>query len=686
VGVKQEFHFRVGHSTGLVYLFMNSFTAAPSGNKPRDFRGFSARPSSQRAPFRRATNTSPRTGDRGAQNVPAIGSSIHKSFPTPPVVYTRDPHRRKFQNNRQQSHFAARRPAMPIKPMERIANVPGGLQMGSGQDVVRIIPLGGCEEVGRNMTVFEYGDDIVILDMGLQFPEEDMPGIDYIIPNVKYLAGKEKNIRGVIFSHGHLDHIGAAPILLEKLNNPPIIGRDLTLALVKHKQEDYKKGSASRLKVIRIGGLNDVIKLGKFTIKFFQIEHSIMDAVGVAIETPAGTVLHPGDWTLERDEAGRPTIDYRHLQNLQRPTTLMLESLGAVNDRHGGSYKQMYANLHQIIGGAEGRVIIGTFSSQVERIKWVLELAGEIGKKVALDGYSMKMNIEIAQKLGYIKIQKGTLIGIDKTGSYPENKVIVVCTGAQGEENAVLSRIVSGEHRHIKLLKKDTVIFSSSVIPGNERTIQRLKDNIYRQCDNVIHGDIMDVHVSGHATREDIVEMLRQVNPDFFIPVYANHYMLKEAANLAVKNGFDRNRIFVPDNGTVIEIGQKIARVLPKKVMTDYVFVDGLGVSDMQNVVLRDRQVLAEDGMVVVIVTVESRTGRLIQNPDIISRGFVFLKDNKKLIEDLRAKVKKMITDSNPQSWADTVQIKNDIRDKVGQFLFSKTEKRPMVLPVLIEV
>jgi ribonuclease J len=599
-------------------------------------------------------------------------------------VYTRDPHRRKFQNNRP-AQYAPRATQSAVNPSVRPANVPI-MKIGTGADVVRIIPLGGCEEVGRNMTVFEYGDDIVILDMGLQFPEEDMPGIDYIIPNVKYLAGREKNIRGVIFSHGHLDHIGAAPILLEKLNNPPIIGRDLTLALVKHKQEDYKKGSSNNLKVIRIAGVSDVVKLGKFTVKFFQIEHSIMDAVGVVLETPVGTVIHPGDWTLERDESGRPTIDYRHLQKLQRPTTLMLESLGAVNSHHDGSYKKMYANLRQIIQGADGRVIIGTFSSQVERIKWVLELAGELGKKVALDGYSMKMNIEIAQKLGYIKIQKGTLISIDKAGSYPENKVIVVCTGAQGEENAVLSRIVTGEHRHIKLVKKDTVIFSSSVIPGNERTIQRLKDNIYRQCDNVIHGDIMDVHVSGHATREDIVEMLREVNPDFFIPVYANHYMLKEAANLAVKNGFDRNRIFVPDNGTVIEIGQKIARVLPKKVMTDYVFVDGLGVSDMQNVVLRDRQVLAEDGMVVVIVTVESRTGRLIQNPDIISRGFVFLKDNKKLIEDMRAKVKKLITDSNPQTWADTLQIKNDIRDKVGQFLFSKTEKRPMVLPVVITV
>ena len=554
------------------------------------------------------------------------------------------------------------------------------------KDVLKIIPLGGCEEVGRNMTVFEYDGDIVILDMGLQFPEEDMPGIDFIVPNTKYLLGKEKNIRGVIFSHGHLDHSGAAPILLEKLNNPTVVGRPLTLALIKHKLEDYKKNSAKNLKAITIKSIRDTINLGKFGIKFFQIEHSIMDAVGVIIETPAGTVIHPGDWTMERDKNGRPLIDYTHLQKLRQPTVLMLESLGSLNEKRSGTAEDMYNNLQNILNSAPGRVIIGTFSSQVERIKWVLEAADKLGKKVALDGYSMKMNIEIAKELGYIKISKGLLIDIKKVDDYPDKEIVVICTGAQGEENAVLSRIVSGDHRQVKLRKNDTVIFSSSIIPGNERSIQRLKDNIYRQCDNVIHGEIMDVHVSGHATRQDITEVINQVKPAYFIPVYANHYFLKEARNLAIKNGFDQNKIFVPDNGSVIEVNQFGARMLEKKVPSDYVFVDGLGVTDTQNVVLRDRQVLAEDGMVVIIATVDSHTGRLIQNPDIISRGFIFLKDNKELIEDLRHKVKKMVVESDPLNWADTNQIKNNLRDKVGQFLFSKTEKRPMILPVVIEV
>lgn len=554
------------------------------------------------------------------------------------------------------------------------------------EKTMRIMPVGGCEEVGRNMTIFEYGQDILILDMGLQFPEEDMPGIDYIIPNLKYLEGKEKNVRGVVFTHGHLDHIGAAPFLLEKLGYPPIIAGDLTLALIKHKQEDYEKGSSSKLKVIRVGNFNDKVRLGDMLLHFFQVEHSIMDSMGVAIETPAGTAIHAGDWTMERSKDGSTHVKYDHLAKLPRPSILMLESLGALNDKRHGTYEEMYKNLYNILEKAPGRVIIGTFSSQVERVKWVIYAAQKLGKHVALDGFSMKMNVEVAQKLGYIKAPKGVLIDMEKIDDYPQSNVVVVCTGAQGEENAVLMRIVNKDHRKIRLQPSDTVIFSSSIIPGNERSIQRLKDNIYRQCDNVIHGDIMDVHVSGHATREDIVDMLNQVKPDYYMPVYANHFFLKEARNLAIKNGFDKKKIVVPDNGTVVELTQAGVNVLDKKIPTDYVFVDGLGVSDMQHVVLRDRQVLAADGMVVVIATVDSKTGQLIQNPDIISRGFVFLKDNKKLIEDMRIKVKKMVVESDPGSWADTNQIKNDLRDKIGQFLFQKTEKRPMVLPVVIVV
>ncbi len=554
------------------------------------------------------------------------------------------------------------------------------------QDVLRIIPVGGCEEVGRNMTIYEYGNDIVILDMGVQFPEEDMPGIDFVIPNTKYLIGKEKNIRGVIFSHGHLDHIGAAPILLEKLGNPPVIGMPLTIAMVKHRQEDYKQGMGAKLKTIVVNNINDVISLGAFRVKFFQVEHSIMDSMGTILETPAGSAIHAGDWTMEREEDGTTHIHYDGLQQVKRPSVLMLESLGSIREGRHATHEELYRNLTGILQNAPGRVILATFSSMVERIKWVLEAAQKLGKFVALEGYSMKMNIEIARELGYIKVEKGVMIDVREIDKYPENKVVIICTGAQGEENAALNRISSGEHKYVRFHKNDTVIFSSSVIPGNERTVQRLKDNIYRQVEHVIHGDLMDVHISGHGTRRDIVDMLNQVKPDYYMPVYANHFFLKEARNLAVKNGFPSEKIFIPDNGSVFELSPESLKPLPGKIPSEYVFVDGLGISDSQHVVLRDRQVLAADGMIVIIATIDSKTGRLIQNPDIISRGFIFLKSNKDLIEEVRHKVRKMVIDSDPLSWADTNYIRNKIRDTVGQFLFTKTEKRPMILPVVIEV
>jgi len=553
-------------------------------------------------------------------------------------------------------------------------------------DVLRVIPIGGCEEVGRNMTVFEYGQDIVILDMGIQFPEEDMPGIDYIIPNADYLKGKEKNIRGVIFSHGHLDHIGAAPILLEKLGNPTIIGADLTLAMVKHRQEDYKKGSADKLKTVVVKNLNEKIKLGIFEISFFQIEHSIMDAMGIIFKTPTATVIHPGDWTLERDIAGKPILDYTFLSKLPRPTVLMMESLGAIDVRKSATTAEMKKNITQLLSDAPGRIILGTFSSQIERIDWLFEIGQKLGKKIALDGYSMKVNVEIAKKLGYIKIAKGQLIKIEQIDDFPDNKVMVLCTGAQGEGNAVLSRIIEGTNRHIKIRKNDTVILSSSIIPGNERTIQRLKDNLYRQCDNVIHGSIMDIHVSGHGNRNDIIYMLEQIMPDYFIPVYANHYFLKEAAKLAREIGFNPERIFVPDNGQVMEFDKNGGRITEQKVPSSYVFVDGLGITDSNNVVLRDRKMMAEDGMLVVIATVDGKNGQLIHNPDLISRGFVYMKENKRLIEMVRQKVKKLIKENNPKVAPADQYLKELIRNEIGKFLYQKTEKRPMILPVIIEV
>jgi ribonuclease J len=552
---------------------------------------------------------------------------------------------------------------------------------------LKIIPLGGCEEVGRNMTCFEYGEDIVLLDMGLQFPEEDMPGIDYVIPNVEYLKGKEKNIRAVVFSHGHLDHIGAAPILLQQLGNPQIIGRPLTLEMVKHRVEDLYHGGSKKLKTVYVKDMQQKFNLGAFTLSFFQVDHAIMDAMGVILETPTATIIHPGDWTIEKDPIGRKEVDYSHLSRLKRPTILMLESLGSTNSKEQVTEEEMLNNLYRLISEAPGRVIITTFSSQISRIRQILEFATKVNKKVALDGFSMKLNIELATKLGYIKIPKGVIITTDKAHTYPDNKVIIICTGGQGEEMAALSRIVAGNHRFIKIKKEDTVIFSSSVIPGNERTVQRVKDNLYRQSDNVYHSDIIDVHISGHSNIEGIKHMLREIKPDYFIPVYANHYFLKEGAKIAQGMGFRKDRIFVPDNGSIMKFSNQGAEMLKEKVPTNYVFVDGLGVGDVGEIVLRDRQMLAEDGMFVVVTVIDRLTGRVKGSPDIISRGFIYLRESKDLLSLTRKKVIEIVDKSaghgGPVNWT---YVKDEIRNKIGDFLATKTSRRPMILPVVIEV
>lgn len=565
---------------------------------------------------------------------------------------------------------------------------PKQVNQSQGDKSLKIIPVGGQEEVGRNMTIFEYDKDIVILDMGMQFPEEDMPGIDYIIPNISYLKGKEKNIRGVILSHGHLDHIGAAPILLKSLSYPPIIGRDLTLALVKKKLEDYDKGSAQNLKTVRIKSVQEKISLGKFNIEFFEVEHSIMDAVGVIIKTPEGTVIHPGDWTMDKDPESGTVLTYNHLSRLPEPRILMLESLGAVDVRPAAtSEKEMYKNLEKIISTTQGRVIIGTFSSQIKRIGKIIEYAEKIGKKVALDGYSMKMNIEIAKELGYIKAHKETLIPIADIHKFPDNKILVICTGAQGEGNAVLSRIITDNHRFVKIQKNDTIIFSSSVIPGNERTVQRLKDNLYRKSNNVIHSDIMDVHTSGHCNAFDIKDILRQIKPNIFLPVYANHYMLKEAARLGREVGIPEKDMFVLDNGNVLEIKNKKASVLSKKIDTSYVFVDGLGIGDVGQVVLRDRQVLSADGMFMITAIIDSKTKDVVGNIQITSRGFIYVKENFDLVNETKRRVQKAIKETTSKNTSvEKKFIEDNIREVVGQFLFQKTQRRPMVLPVVIEV
>jgi ribonuclease J len=580
---------------------------------------------------------------------------------------------------------------MYYKKSARKTYAPRERHQGRGAPRLKVIVLGGLEEVGRNMTLLEYENDIILIDMGLQFPEEDMPGIDYIIPNVSYLKGKEKNIRGVIITHGHYDHIGAIPHLVPRLGNPTIYGTRLTLAIIKKRQEDYKSAKLN-LAVVKE---DDVLTLGKFKVEFIHVNHNIPDSVAVVVKTSVGAIIHTGDWKFDYTPVDEKPADFAKLAAIGREGVLALlcDSTNAPEEGHQISEQEIGKNLKTIIEKAPGRLIIGTFSSLLSRVEQIIRLAEEMGKKVAIDGFSMKTNVEIIKMLGYLKVKQGTLIDIADVHNFPPEKVIIVCTGAQGEERAVLMRIANEEHRFIRIEPRDTIVFSSSIVPGNERTIQRLKDTLYRKGADVIHYKMMDIHAGGHAKVEDIKLMLRLVRPKYFIPIEGSHSHLRMNAKIAESIGFDSKNIFVADNGQVMEFQAApkesygaIGRLSPHHVPSDYVMVDGLGVGDVSQVVLRDRKMMAEDGMLVIIATVDSKTGYLIGSPDIISRGFVYMRESKELIEQVRAKVRKLISDRDPKSAADNTFIKNKIRDTIGQFLFTKTERRPMVLPVIIEV
>ncbi len=564
-------------------------------------------------------------------------------------------------------------------PTERVRTIAGP----SGEKL-RIIVLGGCEEVGRNCTLIEYKNDIVIVDMGLQFPEEDMPGVDYIIPNMAYLKGKEKNIRGVIITHGHYDHIGAIPHTIPKIGNPPVYALPMAAGIIKRRQEDFRTPKLN-LKVTKI---DDVLKLGALTVSFFHINHNIPDSAGIVIESPVGTVCHTGDWKFDFHPSGTEHADFQKIAELGKKGVICLmgDSTNANTPGHQISEKVIKEELERIIEKAKGRIIIGTFASLLSRVKQIIEISEGLGKKVAIDGYSMRTNIEIAKELGFIKCNQSTLIKPEQMDNCNDDKVVLICTGAQGEKNAALNRIANNDHRSIRLRKTDTVIFSSSVIPGNEGSVQRLMDTVYRKGAKVIHYKMMDVHAGGHAMQEDIKLMLALFKPKYYVPIEGNHFLLRENANIAYSMGWDENHVFVVDNGQIMEFDKNGGRLTKEKVPTDYVFVDGLGVGDVSEVVLRDRQALAEDGMVIVMVKVEKRTGKLVGQADIISRGFIFMKDHQELIGQTRREVKSAMDNSDPKSQADPKYIRDQIRDRVGKFLFKKTERRPMILPIIMEV
>lgn len=551
---------------------------------------------------------------------------------------------------------------------------------------LRVVPLGGVEEVGRNMSFVEYGDDIVIIDMGLQFPDENMPGIDFIIPNIEYLKARKDNIRGVIITHGHYDHIGAVPYLSGELGSPTIYAMPLTRAIIMKRQDDFKHFPPLNIEEI---SSDSRFKLGVFDVEFFHVNHNIFDTVGVAIHTPVGTICHTADFKFDNNPVGDKPADYGKIARISNEGVLMLmsDSTGAEKPGHSISESEIQRNLEDIFEHAPGRIICATFASLISRIQQLIHLAEKYGRKVAVDGYSMKSNVNLAQELGYLKIPKGILIDAKNVQDYPPEKILFLCTGAQGEPGAVLMRVATREHRHVRLSEGDTVVFSSSVIAGNERTVQSLKDIIYREGATVYHYQMMDIHAGGHAQREDLKLMINLMRPKFFMPIHGNYFMLKLHAGLAESVGIPKQNIVIPDNGAVIELTSETIYKSAEKVPANPVMVDGLGVGDVKEVVLRDRQMMAADGMFVVIAIVDGSTGKLRGSPDIISRGFIYLKESKDLLYETRGRTKRIIEDITANMHPVNFQyVKEELREKIAQFLYQRTERRPMVIPVVIEV
>ncbi len=549
-----------------------------------------------------------------------------------------------------------------------------------------IIPLGGLSEVGRNMIVLEWQGKILIIDMGFRMPEEDMPGVDYIIPNISYLKGKEKNILGVVFTHGHYDHIGAVPYLIEKLGYPPLFASPLARGIILKRQQDFPIRKKLEIQTVKNGSR---IKLGPFGVEFFRQNHNIPDNLGLFIQTPIGNLLHTSDFKFDSTPVNDLPTDFRKLHRLSSRKILLLmsDSTGAEEKGHSLSESLILKNLDEIFKEAKGRIIAATFASLINRIQQIVSLSEKYGRKVAVEGYSMKTNIEISRNLGYFKAKKGTLMKTKDLIKWPDSKITIICTGAQGEGQAVLMRIANKEHPILRLKKGDSVIFSSSVIPGNERTVQILKDGLYRQKAEVFHYQMMDIHAGGHAQQEELKQMIRIMNPRFFFPVHGQLSMLIANANLAKSQGIPERNIILAENGQIINLNQQMAFITKKTVPSNYIMVDGLGVGDVGEVVLRDRQTLATDGMFVIVAVIDRQTGQVQGSPDIISRGFVYLRESKELLAATRKKVIAIVNQTAGSGKAvNWVYVKDEIRNKIGQFLYTKTQRRPMILPVVIEV
>ncbi|MBQ9279692.1 MAG: ribonuclease J [Clostridia bacterium] len=548
---------------------------------------------------------------------------------------------------------------------------------------LKIIPLGGLEEVGKNMTVFEYGDDMILVDCGVAFPEDDMLGVDLVIPDFTYLEKNKDRLKGMVITHGHEDHIGSIPYVLKAVNTP-IYATRLTLGLIQNKLEEHKLVRSTVMKCVKAG---DVITLGAFTIEFIRVNHSIADSVALAITTPVGTVVHTGDFKVDYTPIDGKLIDLARFAELGKKGVLALMSDSTNSERPGYTMSESSVGkvFDGIFAGCTKRIIVATFASNIHRVQQIVNSAMKNDRKVAICGRSMENVMNIARELGYLDIPEGILIDIDEIDKYAPDRLVIVTTGSQGEEMSGLSRMASGTHRKVTITNRDLVIISATPIPGNEKLVSNVIDDLFKIGAEVVYHTLKDIHVSGHACQEEQKLILSLVKPKYFIPVHGEFRHLQAHAETAVKVGVDPDNIVLLSNGSVLELDKNFCKVTGS-VPSGQILVDGLGVGDVGNIVLRDRQHLSQDGLIIVVIAMDGKTGRIMAGPDVISRGFVYVRESEDLMDAMHKEILRDMEKIQTSGIKDWSTIKNRIRDTVHDFVFSKTRRNPMVIPIISEI
>ena len=545
---------------------------------------------------------------------------------------------------------------------------------------LKVIPLGGLEQIGMNITAFEYGDSIIVVDCGLAFPEDDMLGVDLVIPDISYLKENESKVKGFFITHGHEDHIGAIPYVMKELS-VPIYATKLTMGIIEHKLEEHNLLKKVKRKVVQYG---QQINSGLFRVEFIKTNHSIQDAAALAIYSPVGTVIHTGDFKVDYTPVYGDAIDLQRFAEIGKKGVLavMCDSTNAERPGFTQSERTVGQKIDTIFSdNTDTRIIVATFASNVDRVQQIINSAHKYGRKVVVEGRSMVNIINTASELGYLNIPENTLVNIEEIKKYPDNQICLITTGSQGESMAALSRMANGTHRKVQLKPNDTIVFSSHPIPGNEKAVGNVMNELYRKGTNVI---FQDVHVSGHACQEEIKLIYSLVQPKYAIPVHGEYKHLKAHEAVVKSLGYDSDHVFILSSGDVLEFDENQEARVNGHIHTGAVMVDGLGVGDVGNIVLRDRQHLAEDGIIIVVMTMEG--GHIVAGPDIVSRGFVYVRDSEDLIESAREILNETVDQLEDRNISDWTKIKNEIKVALSDFVWKETKRRPMILPIIMEV